>query len=167
MVPAASTSSRVSSVGTWSAKLICARVAVDPVFSVGVAADSGSLMDTPSTASMAFTSDATSAALAWSVILPLRAENSTWPDAPVSPKRSASRSCPSCESVPGIEKESSYLSPSIAEPPPRPTRARTHSPTTSPRWRATILPRRYKKSDTSQPPHGCPADEAPAVSDPS
>ena len=100
--------------GTWSAKLICARVAVDPVFSVGVAADSGSLMDAPSTASMAFTSDATSAAFAWSVILPLRAENSTWPDAPVSPKRSASRSCPSCESVPGIEKESSYLSPSIA-----------------------------------------------------
>ena len=33
--------------GTWSAKLICARVAVDPVFSVGVAADSGSLMDDP------------------------------------------------------------------------------------------------------------------------
>ena len=80
--------------GTWSAKLICARVAVDPVFSVGVAADSGSLMDTPSTASMAFTSDATSATFAWSVILPLRAENSTWPDAPVSPKRSREQVLP-------------------------------------------------------------------------
>ncbi len=31
----------------------------------------------------------------------------TWPVVPVSPKRSARRSWPSCESVPGMTKESS------------------------------------------------------------
>ena len=57
------------------------------------------------------------------------------------------------------EKESSYLSPSIAAPPPRPTRTRTHSPTTSPRCRATTCRGGTRRSTRRSLPR-CPADEA-------
>ena len=106
-LPASCTFSSVSSEGTWSAKAIWVSVAVDPVFRVGVVADSGSVIETPSTLPIAVTRDATSEAFAGSVILPVLASKSTWPLAPVRPKRSASRSWPSCDSVPGIENESS------------------------------------------------------------